>query len=720
MDRSRTREELERLAELYLTDISAPEETGGNSSAAQPASQDSPGQAPADSLNSAEVGPHIEVETVVSPIRLAPHLRGQTPSSSETVGESESGPEINVSHPAPIPYPMKKARAGTTGDDAGDEKQAQKLIQGILPSHLPGIASPWLGQYANMLAKEYGCVVVLRVDPCTIEIDTYTYADGDTPEPEHFQFPMEGDAPVGDKVTNHDDQPLLRVLHRISRIAGAWLVHLPDPLNRFESTVAQDLVRWCVLSSADDAALLNTYRMLKTLLSRLPEAGVSPRELQFTAMGADEPGGVAATTKLDQALEAFLNVNVSFGGAVRRMKPVRRETVGHYSPNGHPWVVLREFFNDIAPQMLVHEDERSDELETGGSVHLTNAPTPPPEPTPTPEQETLEPISEQSEGVDMTLGGESDKQGEPMLKLKPSPASEVDGSKAGDGGHRPVGEDENPIADIDLNEVFDKPERKKDGVSARDSGRKAPPRVRVPLTGNPFEATKPEDPDQPLHRFPTPLTEAEINALTEDHGTDEGVSAEDVVQADASEKTGRVESWVTDDTEKQAEKIEKTEQAEKFGSDSGGEPEVVVKASVEELKQCALQLASMHLSQFLPELTPLVARSPRHRQIEIAIDSAGQLHLLIYADGLSSDEAIRRLMQTYHWATEHAELLGLTLKDQRLEMDVQPVLHLFTNEPRYAADFVFTSPEETRQMQLHLLQPVIMNQQATCVHARIS
>ena len=106
--------------------------------------------------------------------------------------------------------------------------------------------------------------------------------------------------------------------------------------------------------------------------------------------------------------------------------------------------------------------------------------------------------------------------------------------------------------------------------------------------------------------------------------------------------------------------------------------------------------------------------------MEITLANDGRLHLLMYSEGLASDEAIRRLMMTYDWAIEHVELLTLTVPEREVDVDRLPMLHLFTNEPKYAADFVFAKPEDERRMQLHLLQAVTVTGQATCVHARIS
>ena len=97
----------------------------------------------------------------------------------------------------------------------------------------------------------------------------------------------------------------------------------------------------------------------------------------------------------------------------------------------------------------------------------------------------------------------------------------------------------------------------------------------------------------------------------------------------------------------------------------------------------------------------LEARCPRHPGTALVLDEAGRMHLLarhrsprpgasrvaapapLDLDGLRA--AWVALLDARAWVIEHAPLLRLTQRQFRFDPDAEPVLHLFTDDPRSAS-----------------------------------
>lgn len=111
--------------------------------------------------------------------------------------------------------------------------------------------------------------------------------------------------------------------------------------------------------------------------------------------------------------------------------------------------------------------------------------------------------------------------------------------------------------------------------------------------------------------------------------------------------------------------------------------------------------------------TALAARCPRHPQVELALDDAGVMHLLLHTPtsaNVPGDEALRRLMQVRAWATEHRDLLALTCSPRKLDATAAPQMHLFT------ATVAAALPLADLGVHIHLLRTVNLAGQQVVVH----
>ncbi len=114
------------------------------------------------------------------------------------------------------------------------------------------------------------------------------------------------------------------------------------------------------------------------------------------------------------------------------------------------------------------------------------------------------------------------------------------------------------------------------------------------------------------------------------------------------------------------------------------------------------------LAAFIDDLSACEARCPRHRAVQLAIDSARRPHVLVHAAGEAIRPAVADLLAVAAWARQNAQLLAV-------EPDPPPMLHLFVDQPKAVADLVATDA-----MRLHLLLPMIVADRVTWHHVDLN
>ncbi|MFG0246079.1 MAG: hypothetical protein ACF8MF_08545 [Phycisphaerales bacterium JB052] len=176
----------------------------------------------------------------------------------------------------------------------GDSDETMDLVRLPEPSvelvvlgHLPVRATLWARQYACSSAKERGEVVALvRAASGSTAVDLIT---GREPTA------VEGSSGLGGAIeTMHEraDRVMLRVDER----------HEPELLERPEVETIT------VLTGADEAAVVASYRLIKTIEASLHERYAqdeSPR-LRIAVMGATREQGEDAREKLQSAVDSFI------------------------------------------------------------------------------------------------------------------------------------------------------------------------------------------------------------------------------------------------------------------------------------------------------------------------------------------------------------------------------------------------------------------------------
>ena len=125
------------------------------------------------------------------------------------------------------------------------------------------------------------------------------------------------------------------------------------------------------------------------------------------------------------------------------------------------------------------------------------------------------------------------------------------------------------------------------------------------------------------------------------------------------------------------------------------------------------------LASFLPGGIALQATCPRQPAAQLGLDEAGRLHLMRRhrKDHEPLRSAIMDLIEARSWVAEHLELLSMTQRQCRFDLDASPTIHLFTDDAASAAGLVNRLSDE---VQLHLLSEMRVGEAIAWYHARLT
>ena len=380
MEDDRTRKDLERLADMYLT-------------AAPGAKPPPPPEVSVEELD------QDRPEPVTSPGSPDPGLAGATPPPEVSTEEDDAeegatptetgGLRLGIrpegSH-APRPlldYEPRTADRGLPRPVSAAVRLASPdpiaRVEAVFLGNLPGFGGPWLAQYAHFLADQLGPVIILNVDRDQVDLELVSTAtDRGCVE----ELARAGNVPAMDG--------LMAALKRLTRPGlpsiGAWLVHLPMPLDDMSMQVAPDLDRWTLICGSDQAAAVGAYRWVKELVAR--DDGLQDRRIGLMAMGSDRDKALAMAASLSETAASFLETPVGLIGCRKRIEPVHVRVLGSFEADQGVWPQVTAFLADLVywsddnemvdqmPDELV--DEPVAETTTATSAPLSAAPEPSP------------------------------------------------------------------------------------------------------------------------------------------------------------------------------------------------------------------------------------------------------------------------------------------------------------------------------------------------------
>jgi len=296
----------------------------------------------------------------VQPATTPAHAAARTPDEPDSA-ESDALADLFL---GPMdqggPAPALRLAGGAEPNESGVREpvhpmapspEAPGRVEGLMLGHLPVLASAWVRQYACHRADQLGGPVALvRLDAGALSIDLI----GRGADPSLRGAPS-----------------VEAAVRAIAPRARAWLVRVDEPSEPelFALGSVEDLT---LLSGADDAAMVASYRAIKSLAARVTwddeEDGPA---LRVAWMGCDATRAAHAQAKLSGAVEAFMQRELEHAGVVGRIEPSSSVAVF----KGPSDLDAEELLDLVR---LVLDDADADEL-----AHLVDArPEPDPDPSP--------------------------------------------------------------------------------------------------------------------------------------------------------------------------------------------------------------------------------------------------------------------------------------------------------------------------------------------------
>lgn len=230
---------------------------------------------------------------------------------SRTIDPFDELAAMFLSSPAPA-QPLQAAPPRTIAPQRSQTSRVPKAaprpaIDVLVVGHLPVRAGLWLTPYADAVARDHGCVALVRLD-------------GSEPSLQILRGPAE---------FTSSPQPVT-LQHGIAELGGsvnAWIVR-PAPGGAADSTelVASGSPQVTILSSGDEAAVVAAYQVIKNLSQAAQETDSPVPAVQLAVMGCDQVAAEAVVERLNRTTVSFLGVEVRLANSLPRMDASIRST----------------------------------------------------------------------------------------------------------------------------------------------------------------------------------------------------------------------------------------------------------------------------------------------------------------------------------------------------------------------------------------------------------
>ena len=176
----------------------------------------------------------------------------------------------------------------------------------VVLGHLPGLASAWIVQYARHVADSRTCTVgLLRLQ------GDQTWIDLVPPAGKTIAQPTNG------AIFDAAGSGAQAALGAAKREAGRWIVRAEEQNAVDLSTLPND-VCVTVLSGADEAAIVNSYKLLKRFAGELGEVGT---RLRLVILDADRSRASDAVERIRQTVASHVGKGIVLQPLVAKMGP---------------------------------------------------------------------------------------------------------------------------------------------------------------------------------------------------------------------------------------------------------------------------------------------------------------------------------------------------------------------------------------------------------------
>lgn len=681
MDEKRTRQTLDALGDIFLTEALKREQRAASEDA-----DGAPKPRHAATAKSGATGAHgaagVDILHAPKPFRLPPKVRpviidaqslhpavGRKPSASGLDSFSAPGAPgapTTTAQAAPVELPGHLRLVRDDEHAATAIPQAPPTVEAVFLGNLPGFGGPWLAQYAHHVANDTGRpVAILHVDDEQIDMDIVG-----TPKhrEELFVLRKRLSAPVSEGLL-----PRLESIFDHGTCAiGTWLVHLPAGMGKSPEEVAgstvvaiaRQLRQWTFVTGVDHMALRAVHQSLSEMVgvtgaTRKPQVAVM-------MMGADSDRIPDAIATLNGLVSDLTGNPVELAGSRKQMVPVNVEPIGSFALTGELW-------DGLAALLL--GDEGADH---GLSLNaIDTADTPGAEDdnrTAASAEALLNPTAETNDIADdddvqiYVVEDELEMLTQPLPVAVPMPEVVITAGQA-----QPQPADAEPVRAASSAAQAKTPAATTLAAASSSTLAEFISRLKTTTPGTPA----PGMPDIP------------VTDDTEQHDEQEPTIAAEVKAGPSAQAAPPMPEVVTEATPPQPT----------------AQPQPATAPAATTRPALTATAADLDLSQFLAGSLRLAARCPRQPGTQIVLDEGGRLHLLrrhtVSNAGESIQQACLNLFEASAWVREHLELLSMTQRQLRFDTAAEPTMHLFTDDARSAVALARQLPAP---LKLHLLQ----------------
>jgi hypothetical protein len=177
------------------------------------------------------------------------------------------------------------------------------IVRGLVIGHLPVLASAWVRQYARHLAEESGkpCVLLrCRSDEAALEV-------------------------LGSRVRAGSCETLREAMVTAHGVAGSWVVRVDDASEHLLG-VSAGIDTLTVLTGADEAAIVGTYRSLKAIVPQSGSLEALP-PVELVILGAPPDRAKACADRLLKTIETFLGRSVRVSAIIPKISATPNDNI---------------------------------------------------------------------------------------------------------------------------------------------------------------------------------------------------------------------------------------------------------------------------------------------------------------------------------------------------------------------------------------------------------
>ncbi len=250
----------------------------------------------------------------------------------------EQSPEATASESKPASEPeAQPVEIETAPIETPIRAMAPSHTETVLIGHLPGLANPWLSQYAASRVRPDRPVAICHLFAEQVEIEL-----------------VHGE-PAAPLVSPGADPALDTALDGLADRVGLWLVRVGAADTTIARSACAAIGTWTLLSGADEAAVVAAYRLIKQARLPLDEIDPAQRRVQLMLAGCREEQADLAADKIAQAVQNFLHLPAEWIGTRPRMQPINKQRFGIYRnpPRTHAepaWAALLRFLTERLPE----------------------------------------------------------------------------------------------------------------------------------------------------------------------------------------------------------------------------------------------------------------------------------------------------------------------------------------------------------------------------------